>query len=268
MPIAIWVHRAGLRIEMFFSAKENSVRSKSIVWTCAVAMMLCSAGLARADFMNVPLYVGGSYTSGNDYILGVTPYTNQGGGNITPSTLDYTPLVALYCVDIPHDIGVPFSGTAEVNTSGIIGNDASNNPQNGGLTLADSNGLLMNAGNIGYLLQTYGGLATSTDQQEGLQAAIWKEVYGSNFTTQLTGNALSDYNSYIGSVPAGGNASYISQVYWINPSGNGSGIQGLVGNVVPINPDFSSPEPASLTLLGTALVAFGGFGLRRRRQAA
>jgi hypothetical protein len=244
------------------------VRLNTILRTFAVAIVLCSAGLARADYMNVPLYVGGSYTSGNDYILGGTPYTGQGGGNITPSTLDFQALQSLYCVDIPHDIGVPFSGTAEVNTSGIIGNDASNFPGNAGLTLADSNGLLTNAGNIGYLLVAFGASALSTEQQEGLQAAIWKEVYGPNFTTLLTGNALADYNSYIGAVPAGGNAAYISQVYWINPEGNGSGIQGLVGDVVPINPDFSSPEPASLTLLGMGLVAFGGLGLRRRQQAA
>jgi hypothetical protein len=244
------------------------VRSISCVWTSAVAIVLCSAGLSRADYLNVPLYVGGNYTSGNDFILGGTPYTNSGGGNITPSTLDTSALVSLYCVDIPHNIGVPFTGTAEVNTSGIIGNDSNNDPLNGGLTLADSNGLLTNAGNIAYLLLTYGASATSTAQQEGLQAAIWQEVYGNHFTTTLTGDALTAYTSYLTSVPAGGNASDISQVYWINPSGNGSGIQGLVGNVVPINPDFSSPEPASLTLLGTALVAFGGFGLRRRRQAA
>jgi hypothetical protein len=244
------------------------VRSKSIVWTCAVATILCSAGLARADYLNVPLSVGVNYTSGNDFNLGLTPYTNSGGGNITPSTLDYTSLVALYCVDIPHNIDVPFTGTAEVNTSGIIGNDSSNDSLNGGLTLANSNGLLTNAGNIAYLLATFGASATSTAQQEGLQAAIWQEVYGNNFTTTLTGDPLSDYTSYIDAVPAGGNASYISQVYWINPSGNGSGTQGLVGNVIPINPDFSSPEPASLTLLGTALLACGGFGLRRRRQAA
>ncbi len=233
-----------------------------------MAIVLCSAGLARADYMNVPLSVGGNYTSSNDFNLGNTSYTNSGGGNITPSTLDGTPLVALYCVDIPHNINVPFTGTAEVNTSGVIGNDSSNDPLNGGLTLANSSGLLTNAGNIAYLLATDGASATSTDQQVGLQAAIWKEVYGSNFTTTLTGDPLNDYSSYLSSVPAGGNASYISQVYWINPAGNGSGIQGLVGNIVPINPDFSSPEPATLTLLGTALVAFGGFGLRRRRQAA
>ena len=244
------------------------MRSKSIVWTCAVAIVLSSAGLARADYLNVPLYVGSNYTTGNDFILGGTPYTNSGGGNITPSTLDYSSLVALYCVDIPHNIGVPFTGTAEVNTSGIIGNDSTNDSLNGGLTLADSNGLLTNAGNIAYLLLTYGSSATATAQQEGLQAAIWQEVYGNNFTTLLTGDALTDYTSYITSVPAGGNAADIAQVYWINPSGNGSGIQGLVGNVIPINPDFSSPEPASLTLVGTALLAFGGFGLRRRRQVA
>jgi PEP-CTERM motif len=155
-----------------------------------------------------------------------------------------------------------------VNTSGIIGNDSSNDPLNGGLTLANANGLLTNAGNIGYLLLTYGSSAASTAQQEGLQAAIWQEVYGSNFTTTLTGDALTDYTSYISSVPAGGNAADISQVYWINPSGNGSGIQGLVGNVIPINPDFSAPEPASLTLLGTGLLACGGFGVRRRRREA
>jgi len=154
------------------------VRSKSIVWTCAMAIVLCSAGLARADYMNVPLSVGGNYTSSNDFNLGNTSYTNSGGGNITPSTLDGTPLVALYCVDIPHNINVPFTGTAEVNTSGVIGNDSSNDPLNGGLTLANSSGLLTNAGNIAYLLATDGASATSTDQQVGLQAAIWKEVYG------------------------------------------------------------------------------------------
>lgn len=237
--------------------------SKSSTGICAVAIILCSTGLARADYVgnNVPLYVGGSYIAGQDFTLGSTNYYNSGSGPIAPSSLNGTLLSALYCVDIPHDVFVGNSYTAHVNTQGIIFNDSTTDSLNGGLTLADSSGKLTNAGNIAYLMTTYAAIGLDLAHEQGLQAAIWKEVYGSHFTYNNTGDSLTAYNGYLSGLVSGGHSDLIGNVFWINPNGtngDGSKIQGLVGTIPgPPPPPSATPVPSNLVMSSILLGMVG-----------
>ena len=176
----------------------------------------------------------------------ITPST-LGGGNFL-GTLNTTRLSATYCINIDLDLGVPATfNAATVTHDGTVWGQS-----------------VAHAGAISWLLTNIGPTATTLEQQDALQAAIWHAEYGTTLTQsggfQLDGadnnktpfieggyNAatlVSDYKADLAAL--GSKTALLSNVLWITPNpdtgyppsrGNGSA-QGLVA---------LAPGPADLT---------------------
>jgi hypothetical protein len=219
-----------------------------LVWrrTCFMAMVgllvgLCQGSHARAGTLNI----GSNFPPG----FNVTLYGqdgNESGGNIQPSTLGGQPLPFLYCIAANVEINVPDTYNVSLSTAGIY------------------NGSLVNgAGAISWLMTNLAASAVTNDEQSGLQAAIWKQIYGANFTLDQVNNDSALVTAYNADIAAlGSNTAPLSNLLWITPyNGDGSVAQGLVAlNAVP--------EPSTLVLgcLG-GLGALGHIVLRRRRKS-
>lgn len=193
-------------------------------------------------------------------------FQTAGGGNMTGSsaviggnTVNFS---AIYCVDLNDEIttnstysNTTFSTNGKVNGS-TVHNDAA----------------------IAWLLLSID--PTTTTQSEGLQAAIWEEEYGNDFSVYSFGQSgiINAEDSYLSALQNAINhnqvsSSLVGDVLWITPPSTteGSGRhtetidrQGLVGLVN--DPPPAVPEPASLSLFGTGVLALAG--LVRRRLSA
>lgn len=274
---------------------------------------ILSTGISQADTVltgtAVPLTVGADYAKPQYFSLNGTAYTGVGAGNFNPNTLAGEPLPYMYCVDILHTINAPGVYSAQVNTIGYIVNDVSSpgadttpianpsqtpgamNPPSTSAPNSNTYGTatLANAGDIGYLMVNFAPTAANNNQELALQAAIWSQVYGSEFVLneawylQPSNNTngknyaevVTYYDYYLSSIPNGSNSGYIDDVLWINPytstsKTNKHGVttytytyrQGQVGYV-------PTPLPGSLAMALSCLgpVAVGAY-IRRHRKPA
>ena len=218
---------------------------------------LFSVSIANAATLNV----GGNYGH-LDVIFNGTE-ENAGTGSIAPSTLDGRTLPFLYCLDLEHNIGVPGTYSSTVSTNGTIW-DASYGPVNLNASVLSGNKnsgpvqlSLTQAGQIAYLLDHYGYTATTMDQQEALQGAIWKEIYGNAITLgpSADANQIADYNAYLTNV----GIDPVSNMLWISPTDSG-------GTYQQAQITTAVPEPGAVTLFASFGVA--GFGLLARKKRA
>ena len=159
------------------------------------------------------------------------------GGDITPASLDGTPLPFMYCVDASRDIFVPGTYAATVTSNGTIHGTA-----------------VAHADQVAWLLGQYAtdasGNATKT---AALQAAIWEVMYGNQFTLHSpTAVVIQEalYLTHVGTAP-------VSNYTWISPVSGTTLMQGQVTRV---------PEPSGTLLLGLALSGVLALGWWRRQR--
>lgn len=215
-------------------------RRVASLFLIGVFTVVSAAGRANAGHV---LDTGSGYQSGPLYVTftgvnGGNPFfTTSGAIGLPPNfgSVDGRPVPYLYCVEI----------FTNINVRGVYGVDLSNN----GIV---HGGLIANAGQIAWLMDHIAPTATTQDAQEGLQAAIWKQVYGASFNiappSDGTGAGIfAAYNADIAAL--GSNTAPVSDVLWLSPyNRDGSPAQGLITNAVP--------EPSTL-----ALASLGGFVL-------
>lgn len=241
--------------------------------TMALAVVLGS-GTARADLLEL----GSTYNYPISMSVGVSPTLvtrNEGGGSINPSKLNHTVLPWVYCVDFFDSVSA--GGTypsAVATTDGTIAGSKTNDTDSnamasgkGGLVGFTSPGVLTKVYNViavAWLLHTYASAAVgNTDNQIGLQAAIWHTIYSHDgFTMDFngTGSALAAYKNDLDTLTALGSnvPDHVAEFTWLSPNGSSTTVaQGLVTRV----PDGG----VTLMLLGGALV--GLESLRRKLSA-
>ena len=156
-------------------------------------------------------------------------------------SLDGHPLSSIYCVDIPRTINVVGNYTTTVTDDGTIHGAA-----------------VANAGAIAWLIAELGPSATTPDQLNALQAAIWRTEYGTAYQLDgadngLGGNSatvIADYQADLAAL--GSNTLPVSTLTWLSPfNSDRSEAQGLA----------AVPEPSSLALVVLGLAA--GIGRAR-----
>ncbi len=236
------------------------MRTRRFYTWCAVALLSLAATLAGEKRSHAQvtetLNLGGNYNSdfGWSLTLGSNTYSG-GGGPIGPSSLGGNNLSYVYCIDIPDEVNVPATYSNTTVTSNGTAVYGSANPFSNGNNLVS----VPNAGAISWLLGQYALGATTTTEQDALQAALWVEIYddgtysSSGAFTVPAGdvyNQMLTYLTNVGTAPT-------SDVFWLSPAGSGNTPdQALVAG---------TPEPSTFLIAGLSGAGFVFYGLRRRK---
>jgi hypothetical protein len=216
------------------------------IWIMKKTLLIC--GLAVVTVLSASHRVDAAFTT-KDLILGPTyvPFSavtltspgannplnntflveldaNEGGGSVNPSTLNGNALPFVYFVQIPVNVGVPGDYYAtQVSSDGTI-----DPAPNANYPLLAGTVTVRNAGQIAWLLDNIGSPALTNDQQAGLQAALWLQVYGGAiFSLDPSGTAAGIYAAYLADLTLlnqfdlsgnGGLTANLSDVAWMTPA--------------------------------------------------
>jgi len=258
-----------------FSAK------KSVLLLLPVLILAFSAADAGAVWFGVQwgspvrtiqVIVAG-YNSGNQYGAGIAPATGREGATSTAVStgVGATTYSPVFCVDLTRYASSGYSAyQVDVHTE-ADGNTGWTTPTGDNDQLRSATGLAQAA----YLANTFGASwstdansivngATSADKWArtiGLNVAIWKAAYGSNFT-------------YVSGLSAtyGGYSPETYYNYYVTFIGNTSNRykwwDSTVNDTNSEHQDFMAavPEPSSLLLLGSVLALGSGIVTIRRRK--
>ena len=221
----------------------------------AVAIVFV-AGIAKGPDAAASLVLPDTSSNPGMYLTISVPgasyhHVDARGGNFG-GTLDGQALAATYCIDVTRDIQPP--GTYSTTVT------------NDGTTFGTP---VANAGAVAWLILNLGATATVGDEQNGLQAAIWRTEYGTGFELDGADNSQSGNSStLIAQYRAdlallGSNTAPVSDVLWISPvDSNLNNCQALAG--LYVNNPAVVPEPSSLLL--SALGGCGAMAFFRRRK--
>jgi hypothetical protein len=190
----------------------------------------------------------------------------------------------LNCVDFFHDVSVGEVWTATtVNLGAAISAAGVGNYSLLSYTREGSNGLytpstaLTIYEEVAYLTTQYGANpALNPTQTTAIQTAIWA------IANNQPNNAFTSTGDYVGSLSTS-SADVNSTGYWINQAQiaynkQAAGYYDQFNILTDVNHAtaaggvqefvYSTPEPGTLSLIGTGLMMMGGVGFRRRRKNA
>lgn len=210
-----------------------AIHATELVQTARAASLTLDA--ATGNQMSIHFINGATATDRNEIAFG-------------SATLDGDP-ITLFCVDLKKNITLPSTYAAAVTSDATLYAGAFTVP---------------NAGAVAWLMNHFANLTLpNSDERLGLQAAIWKVEYGTDFDLNLVGTPSLAYAKYTQYVAAWSNqADPVSDVLWITPArSNGRFVQGLAG----LYPN-AVPEPASLLLLALGTSSLLPFTLRQRSR--
>jgi len=189
----------------------------------------------------------------------------SGSAGVTKgATLDGLKLSFAYCIDLFHHVSRNKAYTADASFDGVI----------------SDRGEINNAGKVAWLMTNQASTATTLNQQSGLQAAIWKQIYENKFELLDTGAIKTAYDGYMAVL--GNNTARVNSVVWIdphsgkidsnNPLGKTSN-QDIVAVFEDSNNKYSgkmmaTPIPSALWLFGSAMVGLVGLGKRKAQKNA
>ncbi len=232
------------------------------LWSAFTALGLFTSLACGTRAHANDLNLGGNFNSGGFYTFnGSSP---GGGGSINTSYLNGVQLPYVYCIDIPDNVYVSVDynkTTVTTNGTAIVGpgNPQYNSSNPGALELTP------NAGYIASLLSQFGTSATTTLQQDGLQAAIWDKIYGtaSSGFYVTDPNVLAQMNADLAKATNATNL--ISSFYWMSPGGGSSTIYQALVTANVGGATLTTPEPSTFAIAGLGAMAFVAYGLRRRK---
>jgi hypothetical protein len=196
------------------------------------------------------LHTGNTYAGGINIKLDGTTINGEAGGNVPNSSLAGKALSFVYCIDLLHSININATYNAFYNNKGQL---------TGRPEITATNG-----GKIAWLVTHQAQTATTKEQQAGLQAAIWKQVYGNRFELlSTTGSAIKTaYNNYIAAL--GSNTASVKTVLWIDPrsgSNNTTHNQDLVAWGAGFK--LPTPIPGAIWLFGSGIAGLVSFARRK-----